>query len=70
MECRIGLAMRQVFTTPVLVKLFQELDSKDQKDLIVAFNKPAPPPRPKDDVDKLTDEQVQQLADKLLNHAQ
>jgi hypothetical protein len=65
MECRIGLAMRNVFTTPVLEKLFKELDGKDQKDLIIAFNKPAPAPRPKDDVDMLSPEQVEQIYERI-----
>ena len=69
MQSRIQLVMRQVFTKAALVRLFANLDDRDQKDLLIAFNKPAPPPRPKDDIDKLSDEQVQQLTDQLLNRA-
>ena len=67
MQTRIAKASRAIFTVPVIIKMLGELSPDEQAEFLRAYFKPAPLPRPTDEVDRLSDAQVQQLEDKLLN---
>jgi hypothetical protein len=70
LQSRINQAQKRVFTVEVLVRLFSELPAKDQAMLICHFNRPPTPEKPKDPVESLNEKQIDEMLERIKNHAQ